>query len=79
VDPGRQESALVLRQGDDALVLSIPRGTAAFVAALSSGATLVEATTVAAQDPNFSLAQALALLISHGGFSAWNQPGDRSP
>ena len=79
VNPGRAESALVLRQGDDALVLSIPRGTAAFVAALSSGAALGEAATVAAQDPDFNLAQALALLIRHGGIAAWNQPGDREP
>lgn len=79
VDLGRAESALVLRQGDDALVLSIPRGTAAFMAALSSGATLGEAATAAAQDPDFNLAQALAPLIRHGGIAAWNQPGDREP
>jgi hypothetical protein len=80
VDPGCAESALVLRQRDDALVLAIPRGTAAFVAALSSGAALGEAATVAAPDPDpdpdFSLAQTIALLIRHGGIAAWHQPGD---
>ena len=72
------ESALILRQGDQVLVLRIAVGTAAFIAALASRATLAEAVTAAgAADPAFDLVEALTLLIRHGGIAAWHSPGDR--
>jgi hypothetical protein len=77
VDPCRPESALVLRQGDDVLVLSVPRATAAFLTALVSGAPLGESARVAVgADPDFNLVQALALVIHHGAIAAWHPPGD---
>lgn len=77
VDPCRLESALVLRQGDDVLVLSIPCGAAAFLAALATGAPLGEAAELGAcAEPGFDLAQTLALLIRHGAIAAWHPPGD---
>lgn len=80
VDPTRPESALILRQGDDVLVLPIPPGAAAFVAALAAGVPLGEAAVIAADgDAGFDLVQALVLLIRHGGITAWLPPGDPEP
>ena len=77
VDLDQPESALVLRQRDDVLVLGIPRGAAAFLAALAAGIPLGEAAEVAAcAEPGFDLIETLALLIHHGGISAWQPPGD---
>lgn len=77
VDPRRPESALVLRQGDDVLVLAVPRGTADFVAALGAGTPLGEAAGGAVGgDPELALVEALALLIHHGAIAAWHPPGD---
>jgi len=77
IDSSRPESALVLREGDDVLVLPISPSTARFLAALASGATLGEATAVAlAREAHFDLTQALALLICHGGIATWHPPGD---
>ncbi len=73
----RPECALVLRVGDDVLVLSVTRGTAAFVASLGAGSSLGDAAGIAAaREPAFDLAHALALLIRHGGIVAWTSPGD---
>jgi hypothetical protein len=77
VDLDRPEWALVLRQGDEVLVLRIPRGAAAFVAALGAGAPLGEATEVAAcAEPELDLVETLALLIHQGAIAAWHPPGD---
>lgn len=77
VNPARPECALVLRVGDDVLVLSVTRGAAAFVASLRAGSSLGQAAGAAvAREPAFDLANALALLIRHGGITAWHSPGD---
>jgi uncharacterized protein len=79
-DPRRPESALVLRAGDDALVVPLPGGAAACVAALAAGTTLGDAAAAgAARDPDFDLTQCLALLIRHGAIVAWHAPGDPEP
>ncbi len=76
VDPWRPESALVVRVGDDALVLDIPRGSAVFTAQLAACASLGRAAAAAvAEDSGFDLARALALLIGHGGIVAWQPAG----
>jgi hypothetical protein len=80
IDPRRPESALVLRSGDDILVLPIPAATAVFAHMLAAGAPLGEATARStARDPGFDLAQVLALLIRCGGIAAWHPPGDLKP
>ena len=66
------ESALVLRQDDDVVVLSIPAGAAAFILALQRGQPLGVA---AAIEQAFDLGASLALLIRHGALSAWQDPG----
>jgi hypothetical protein len=77
IDSSRPESALVLREGDDVLVLPISPSTARFLATLASGAPLGEAVAVAlAREAHFDLTQTLALLIRHGGIAAWHPPGD---
>lgn len=77
VDPARPESALVVRDGDEVLVLPVSLGTGEFVATLKAGSPLGEAASVAAaREPEFDLAHALALLIRHGGIAAWHSPGD---
>ena len=76
----RAESALVLRDGDDVLVLPVGRADAVFVGALQAAqplATAVEAATRAAGETEaFDLAATLSLLIRHGGITAWHPPGD---
>jgi hypothetical protein len=80
IDPSRQETALVLREGDDVLVLPIQAGIGRFLLALTSGATLGEATTVArTREARFDLTTALVLLIRHGGIAGWHPPGDLEP
>lgn len=80
IDPSRPESALVLREGDEVLVLPVSPSTARFLATLASGAPLGEATAVElAREAHFDLTQALALLIRHGGIAAWHPPGDLEP
>jgi hypothetical protein len=79
VDPNLAESALVLRQGDDAVVLAVGRGSATFMAELATAPLCVAAAAAADRDPDFDLAQTLALLIRHGGIAAWHLPGDDAP
>jgi hypothetical protein len=73
------ESALVMREGDDVIVLPAPIPTAVFVHALAAGCTLGEAAASASvldgADP-FDLAGSLASLIRHGALIAWFSPGD---
>lgn len=74
------ESVLVLRVGDDVLVLPVGRADAVFVRSLQSAQPLagaVEAATLAAAAGQpFNLAAALSLLIRHGCITAWHHPGD---
>ena len=74
------ECALVLREGDDVLVLPVGRADAVFVRTLQSDqplATAVEAATLAAgAGTTFDLAATLSLLIRHGCITAWRHPGD---
>ncbi len=61
----RPEAGVVLRDGDDVLVLPVPAATADFVAALAGGASLGDAVDAA---PGVDVATALALLIRHRAF-----------
>ncbi len=74
------EAALVLRDGDEVLVLPVGRADAVFVQALQSAQALaaaVDAATFgAAPGAPFDLQCALALLIRHGCITAWHPPGD---
>lgn len=74
------ESALVLREGDEVLVLPVSRADAFFVRSLQSAqplAAAVEAATIApAAGAPFNLAAALALLIRHGCITDCHDPGD---
>lgn len=79
----RAESALVLREGDDVLVLPVGRADAVFVQALQSAhalGTAAEAATLAAGTEGkagaFDLASTLSRLIRHGCITAWHHPGD---
>jgi len=71
VDTRAAESALVVRDGLDVLVLRLRPGAPQFVAALQTGASLAEAVGQALQaSADFDLQQALALLVRHGGLTA---------
>ena len=77
VDLRRAESALVLRDGDEVLVLPLSLAIGHFLAALAAGAPLGEAAEIAAATAaDFDLTQAIALLIHHGGIAAWQPSGD---
>jgi len=79
VDLDHAESALMMRESDDAVVLPVPLPTAAFVQALAAGCPLGEAAATASVlggADSFDLTGALALLIRHGALIAWLPPGD---
>jgi Putative DNA-binding domain len=80
VDPGVPESALVLREGDDVLVVPVGRADAAFVQALQAAQPLAAAIATATREAggaaSFELASALSRLIRHGAVTAWHDPGD---
>jgi hypothetical protein len=80
VDPGVPECALVLREGDDVLVVPVARADAVFVRALQAAQPLAAAIEAAMLDAGgaapFELASALSLLIRHGAITAWHDPGD---
>ncbi|WP_200335161.1 HvfC/BufC N-terminal domain-containing protein [Thiocystis violacea] len=77
VELHRAESALVLRDGDEVQVLPLALAIARFLAALAAGTPLGEAAEIAtATAPDFDLVQALALLIHHGGITAWKPSGE---
>ena len=73
------ESALVVREGDDVIVLSVPLPAASFIQTLAAGcplgAAVATASVLGGADP-FDLAGSLALLIRHGALIAWFSPGD---
>lgn len=80
VDPTQPQSALVLRQQDDAVIIAIERGSALFFARLLVGATLGEASVASAtSDTGFDLAASLGVLIRHGALSAWHSSRSRTP
>jgi hypothetical protein len=77
VDPEQPQSALVLRQQDDVVVIAIGQGSALFFQHLMGGATLGEASAAAmVRADGFDLATSLGILICHGALSAWHSsPG----
>ena len=80
VDPTQPQSALVLRQQDDAAIIAIERGSAIFFERLLAGTTLAEASAAAAaSDAGFDLATSLGVLIRHGALSAWHSSRSRAP
>jgi hypothetical protein len=80
VDPGQPQSALVLRQQDDVVVIAIAQGSALFFQNLMAGATLGEASAAAmVRNDGFDLATSLGILICHGALSAWQGPGSPCP
>lgn len=71
VDPMKAESALVLRQGLEVIVLRLPPGVAAFVGAAVRGLALGEAAAAAlAEQAHFDLQGALGLLLQHGALAS---------
>ena len=71
LDPLMPEAALVLRDGLDVLVLSLPPGAERFVAALLQGSTLGQAMSQAlAAAAHFDLQALLTLLVRHGALCA---------
>lgn len=71
IDLAQPESALVLRDGQEVLVLPVPPASAALVWALQSGSTLGEAAQQAQnQYPDLNLGATLTLLLRHGAVSA---------
>jgi hypothetical protein len=75
VDPDAAESALVLRQGLDVLVLSLPPGAAEFIVALQRGLRLGDAASAAAvAEPGFDLAATLTLLLGRGALTSIHLP-----
>lgn len=80
VDPTQPQSALVLRQQDDAAIIAIERGSAMFFERLLAGTALGKASNAAAaSDDGFDLAASLGVLIRHGALSAWYPSGSPSP
>lgn len=75
VDPRQPETAVVVRDGFDVVVLSAPPGTAAFVAASRRGDVLAEAATEAARSaPGFDLSISLGILNRHGAIRRMDLP-----
>lgn len=70
VDPDQPESALVLREEQQVLVMRLSPGDSRFVAALLQGSDLSEAAAQASDiAPGFDLAAAIALLMQHGALT----------
>lgn len=78
VDLAVPESALVLRQGDAALVIPVAGPVASFVQALCDRRTLADALHAATPPgaPDFDLAGALTMLMRHAALVAWAAEGD---
>jgi hypothetical protein len=75
------EAALVLRDGDEVLVLPVDAAGAAFVSTLQHGLSLADAVAAASTDgPGaFDLAASLGLLIRHNAICAWHSPSETTP
>lgn len=77
VDPGIAETAVVVRDGFEVVVLRAPPGTAAFVAASRRGETLAEAAGHAGNaDAAFDLSGVLAMLNKHGSIQSIHLPAE---
>lgn len=75
VDPGIAETAVVVRDGFEVVVLHAPPGTAAFVAASRRGAVLTDAAEQARHsDAAFDLSVVLATLNNHGAIQSIHLP-----
>jgi hypothetical protein len=71
VDLGQPESALILREGMDVLVLPVPAASSAFVAVLQAGLPLGEAAAQThAVHPHLDLGATLGLLVRHGALTS---------
>lgn len=74
------EAALIFRSDWDVMVLQVPSGVAAFATSLLAQKPLGEAIEAAhADDPEFDLSQALALLMRHGLLVGLCAPGQANP
>lgn len=79
VDTEVPESALVLRDGDEVLVLRLPPGAATFITALQRGCPLGDAAALAGlQAADFDLGAALGLLMQQPALTALI-PDEESP
>jgi hypothetical protein len=77
VDIDVPEQAVVLRHELDVLVLPVPAGTVEFMRGLQASKPLAEAAEHAlAAAPDFDLAAALSLLLTHGALCAIQPPTD---
>jgi hypothetical protein len=75
VDPSVAESALVVRDGLDVVVLRLPPGAARFIAAIQRGAALADAAALAADEAvDFDLPTVLTLLMRHGALTSIDIP-----
>ncbi len=75
IDPLSGESAIVLRDGLDVLVLRAAPGAAEFMAAITQGCSLGEAAgRASAAAVDFDLAATLALLMGHGALHSIQLP-----
>ena len=80
VDVNRPESAIVLRQGLDVLVLKAPQGAVEFIAAVQQNHSLGEAAAAAAgAAAGFDLTASLALLFAHGALTSLQLPPRQEP
>jgi hypothetical protein len=70
IDLGQPESAVVLREACDVLVLPVPRASTALVRALQAGWTLGEAAQqTLSEHPDLDLGATVALLLRHGAIA----------
>lgn len=75
VDPYAAESALVIRQDLDVLVVRLQPAAAEFIAAIQSGIALGEAAAIAiGTAATFDLTQVLGLLMKHGALTSIHLP-----
>lgn len=69
------EAVLVLREDDDAVVVPLRPGTAAFIALVLEGRDCAAASAGAAASPDFDLADAFAVLVGRGAIVGWSLQG----
>ena len=80
VDPTLPQSALVLRQQDEAVIIAIEQSSGLFFERLMAVATLGQASVAAAEcDDGFDLAASLGVLIGHGALIGWYSSRSHAP
>jgi hypothetical protein len=80
VDPGKAESALIVRDGLEVVVLLLAPGFATFIFALGDGEGLAEAAALASTEAvDFDLGVALSLLMRHGAITSLHIPERGNP